>query len=374
MDKKLRHTIMMLILFTIAVFAILTNISAVWSFIAGIGKLILPILIGLVIAFALNVPMKGFEKLFYKLFPKTKKWPKRVVYIICLILTLLCVGLVLTLAITIALPEIVESVKSIYNLIKDKLPELIIFLESKNIDTTSVKAWFAAIDINNLIEKIGSGAGTVITSVISIATETVSGIASVIFALVISIYVLVSKDTVSRQVRKLLYTFTKKDFADKMCDVARLSNRIFSQYLSGQCIEACILGVLITISFAIFRLPYAGIIGLMTGISAFIPYVGAFAACGVGAFLILLVSPMQALISIIIFCVIQFIETQFIYPHVVGGSVGLSPLLTLLAALVGGNLMGLFGIIFFIPLTAVVYTLLREYVNTKLAQKRIKID
>lgn len=374
MDKKLRHTIMMLILFTIAVFAILTNISAVWSFIARIGKLILPILIGLVIAFALNVPMKGFEKLFYKLFPKTKKWPKRVVYIICLILTLLCVGLVLTLAITIALPEIVESVKSIYNLIKDKLPELIIFLESKNIDTTSVKAWFAAIDINNLIEKIGSGAGTVITSVISIATETVSGIASVIFALVISIYVLVSKDTVSRHVRKLLYTFTKKDFADKMCDVARLSNRIFSQYLSGQCIEACILGVLITISFAIFRLPYAGIIGIMTGISAFIPYVGAFAACGVGAFLILLVSPMQALISIIIFCVIQFIETQFIYPHVVGGSVGLSPLLTLLAALVGGNLMGLFGIIFFIPLTAVVYTLLREYVNTKLAQKRIKID
>ncbi len=374
MDKKLKHTIMMLIAFAIVLFAVVTRLSTVWRFIIGIAKLILPIIIGLVIAFVLNVPMRGFEKMFYRLFPKTRKWPKRIIYIICLVLTLICLCLVLTLVATLAVPEIVDSVKSIYNILKDKIPDLVKFLEKNDIDATSVSSWFSSIDINSLIDRIGSGAETVIVSVISFASDTVAGVASVIFALVISIYVLVSKDTVSRQAKKLLYTFTKKRIADRVCDVADLSNKIFSQYLSGQCIEACILGLLITISFAVFRLPYAGLIGILTGISAFIPYVGAFAACFVGAFLILLVSPMQALISIIIFCVIQFVETQFIYPHVVGGSVGLSPLLTLLAALVGGNVMGLFGIIFFIPLTAVIYTLLREYVNKKLAEKRIKIE
>lgn len=368
------RSIMILIAFAIVLFVGVTKVRAILDLIIAIGKLILPIIIGLVIAFVLNVPMKAFEKMLYWSFPKCKKMPKRVIYTICLILTLLCVCLVLTLVATLAVPEIVDSVKSIYGILKDKIPELVKFLEKHNIDATSVSAWFSSIDINSLIDKIGSGAETVFGTVIAFASNTVAGVASVIFALVISLYVLVSKDVVSRQAKKLLFTFTKKDIAEKVCDVAGLTNRIFSQYLSGQCIEACILGLLITISFAIFRLPYAGLIGILTGISAFVPYVGAFAACFIGAFLILLVSPMQALVSIIIFCVIQFIETQFIYPHVVGGSVGLSPLLTLLAALVGGNILGLFGIIFFIPLTAVVYTLLRGFVNKRLAEKRIKIE
>ncbi len=374
MDKKLKHTIMVLIAFAIVLFAAIMNIGAVWYFIIGVGKLILPIIIGLVMAFVLNVPMNAFEKLLYWSFPKLKKLPRRLIYIISLIITLFSVLLVLTLVVTLAVPEIVDSVKSIYALLKEKIPELLKILEAQNIDTSSVSEWFASIDINSLIDKVGSGAGAVITSVFNIASETVTGVASVIFAMVIALYVLVSKDTVARHTKKLLYTFLKRDIADKICGVSALTGKIYSQYLSGQCIEACILGMLITISFAIFRLPYAGIIGIMTGISAFIPYVGAFAACFLGAFLILLVNPMQALISIIIFCVVQFIETQFIYPHVVGGSVGLSPLLTLLAALVGGKIMGLFGIIFFIPLTAVIYTILREYVNKKLSEKRIQIE
>ena len=374
MDKKTKKAIMWLIAFAIILYAVVMKLSTVWNFIMYLGSLVLPIVIGLIIAFVLNVPMKAFERLLGFLFPKLIKKSKRIVYIISLVLALLCVCLVLTLALTLAIPEITDSVRSIYGIIKQKLPEFITFLERYDIDTTVVKNWFASIDINNLIDKISSGAGDAIEYVISFASQTVSGVASVIFALVISLYVLLSKDTVARQSKKLLYAFTKKSFADMVCEIAALTNRIFSQYLSGQCIEACILGLLITISFVIFRMPYAGLIGIMTGISAFIPYVGAFAACFIGAFLILLVSPMQALISIIIFCVIQFIETQFIYPHVVGGSVGLSPLLTLLAALVGGNVMGLFGIIFFIPLTAVIYTILSEYVNVKLAERKIQIE
>ena len=374
MDKKLIRQIMFLIAFAVFLFAVVTNFLTVIDIVIGLGKLILPIVIGLVIAFILNVPMKAYEKLIHRIFKKSKrKLPIKAVHIISLLLTLLSFALVLTLVATIAVPEIVESGKSIYELLKEKIPQLLIFLEKYDIDTSHVTEWLKSIDVNGLIDKVTSGAGEVLVSVFNIATATVSGLASVIFAIVISLYVLLSKDTVSRQSKKILYAFTKKTFADKVCEISLLTNRIFSQYLSGQCIEACILGLLITISFSIFRLPYAGVIGIMTGLFAFVPYVGAFIACFIGAFLILLISPMQALVSIIIFCVIQFIETQFIYPHVVGGSVGLSPLLTLLAALVGGKIMGLFGIIFFIPLTAVLYTLAREYINGRLDKKKLTI-
>ncbi len=367
-------SIMMIVAFAIILFALVMNFLTVVDIVFSIGKLILPIVIGLVIAFVLNVPMRAVERFIYWMFRKSKKKPPRkLVSIVGLLITLLCVLLVITLVATLAVPEIVESGKSIYELLKQKIPQLLAFLEKHGVDTGDLSEWIKNVDINNLIDKVSSGAGEVVTSIFKFATATVSGVASVIFAIVISLYVLLSKDTVKRQSKKILYAAAKKDFADKVCDVCELTNKIFSQYLSGQCIEACILGALIAISFSIFRLPYAGVIGIMTGISAFIPYIGAFAACFIGAFLILLISPMQALISIIIFCVIQFIETQFIYPHVVGGSVGLSPLLTLLAALVGGKAMGLFGIIFFIPLTAVLYTLIREYINKRLEKKKIEI-
>lgn len=374
MDKKTMKSIMLLIAFAIILFALVMNFLTVVDIVINIGKLILPIVFGLVIAFVLNVPMRAIEKFIYWLFRKSKKAPhKKVVSLFALFLTLLCVALVITLVATLAVPEIVESGKSIFELLKQKIPELLTFLDKHGVDTSNAVSWLKTVDINNLIDKVTSSAGEVMVSIFNIASATVTGAVSVIFAIVISLYVLLSKDAVKRQSKKILYTIAKKDIADKVCGVCELTNKIFSQYLSGQCVEACILGLLITVSFAIFRLPYAGIIGIMTGISAFIPYVGAFAACFIGAFLILLISPMQALISIIIFCVIQFIETQFIYPHVVGSSVGLSPLLTLIAALVGGKMLGLFGIIFFIPLTAVLYTLIRGYVNNKLKKEKIDI-
>lgn len=374
MDKKTRNTIMFLIVFGVVVYASAMNLEKLWGFVLVLGRITLPILIGLMLAFILNVPMRAYERLLRGLFRNAKKQPhKRLIYIISLILAVISIALVLTLAATIAVPEFIESSKSIIALIKEKVPELLKVLEKHNIDTSSINSWLSNVDINNLISNIGSGAGTVLSSIFNIASATVSGFVSFIFAIVIAFYVLVSKDTISRHSKKLVYLIFKKDIADYICKVACLTDRIFSQYLSGQCIEACILGILITLSFVIFRIPYAGIIGIMTGISAFIPYVGAFIACFFGAFLILLISPMQALISIIIFCVVQFIETQFIYPHVVGGSVGLSPLITLLAALVGAKAMGLFGIVFFIPLTAVLYTLAKEYTNKRLEEKNIII-
>ena len=375
MDKKLRRSILIIVAFGVLLYVSLNHLNVVLGFITNMGRLTLPVISGFVIAFVLNVPMKAFEKLIRWMFRKAKKQPpNKAIYIVSLVLTIICIALVITLAVTVVLPDLVDSVKSIYTLLKDKLPDVMALLEKYNIDTTRIQKWFAKFELGAILNIASSGAGEVIGSVYSFASATVSGTVTFIFALVISLYVLVSKDTVIRHTKKLVYVFLKKNIADEVCRISALTNDIYSQYLSGQCIEACILAVLITVTLAIFQIPYSGVIGLITGLFAFVPYIGAFAAGAIGAFLVLLVDPFKALVCVIIICVVQFVETQFIYPHVVGNSVGLSPLLTLVAALVGGKLMGLFGIIFFIPLTAVVYTLLREYTNKRLAEKKIKIE
>ncbi len=151
--------------------------------------------------------------------------------------------------------------------------------------------------------------------------------------------------------------------------IAQLSRETYAKFLSGQCVEAIILGMLMFIFFSIFRLPYAPLVAVVTAVCAFIPYIGAFTACVISAFLTLLVTPSKVILCIIVYNAVQFVENHFIYPHVVGSSVGLSPLLTLVAALVGGKLLGLTGIIFFIPMTAVIRTLIFESVEKRIRKK-----
>ncbi len=374
MDKKLRKSIMFLIAFGILLFAVCTNVTTVLGFLKKVVSLILPVIVGLLLAFIINVPMSGIEKLIFRMFRKSKKQPNvKAVQVVSLFLTFVCIALVLALAATLAVPEFIESGKSIYALIQTKMPEFLSWLDSQGIGTQKLREWMASVDFGNIFGTLTDSAGVVVRYVVDIATATLSGVVSVLFAIVIALYVLLSKETVGRQSRKILYAFVKKELADKICYVSTLTAKTYSKFFSGQCIEALILGTLIFIAFSIFRMPYAGVIAILTGISAFIPYVGAFGACFLGAFLILLVNPLQALVSIIIYSIVQFVETQFIYPHVVGGSVGLSPLLTLIAALIGGKLFGILGIVFFIPLTAVAYTLIRDYINKRLDKREIKV-
>ena len=151
--------------------------------------------------------------------------------------------------------------------------------------------------------------------------------------------------------------------------MAVLARNTYTKFLSGQCVEAIILGLLMFCAFSLLRLPYAGIVSMLASVCAFIPYFGAFLSCGIGVFLTAISSPPQAIVCLFVYISVQFVENQFIYPRVVGTSVGLSPLWTLLAAMAGGKLMGLIGIIFFIPLTAVIYTLVRENTTQKLEKK-----
>ena len=370
MDKKLKHNFL-LVAFGVALYAILMNIGAVYNLLGNILKLSLPVVIGFVLAFILNVPMKGFEKLFFKLSEKLKKEPKKkLISIISLCLTLICVIFVIAIIATMLIPELISSIENLYKLIVKKAPEWIEMLKSYDIDTTKISEWLSSFNFETLIGKITNSAGTIITSVVGFASSAVSGVSQFLISIIIAIYILLSKDKLSGQIKILMDAHLKKKTADKIYHICRLINDTYSKFLSGQCIEACILGVLIFISFSIFRMPYASLIGVLTAVCAFVPYIGAFASCFVGAFLILLVNPSQVVICVIVYLVVQFIENQFIYPNVVGTSVGLSPLWTLIAVLIGGSLMGLFGMIFFIPLCAVLLTLLKEHTNRVIEKKK----
>jgi len=282
--------------------------------------------------------------------------------------------LIFALLFTAVIPEIVRTVKSIASLVDARWPEWITALKAMRIDTTVLVEWIDSFDLQRMMDTAASGAGTLIGSLANAATTTVTGVAEFIIALILAIYVLMDRETLIRQCKKLLYANVKRSAADKLCEVAGLISWSYTKYFSGQCIEALILGVLILLSFLVFGLPYASLVAMATAICALIPYIGATVSCVIAVLLTLLAAPEKALLCLIVYLVLQFVETQFIYPHVVGGSVGLSPLWTLIAALIGGKLCGLLGMIFFIPLAAVLYILVREDTNGKLEKKQVPTD
>ena len=368
--KKTFKEALLLIAFGVVLFVGLENLNTVANFAVGIFRLITPVFAGLMLAFVLNVPISGMEKLFAEAFKKAKRKPKdSTVTAFCTVATLLIIAAVLALVITITGPEIVSSVKSLYRLIQNRWPTWVEVFRSYNIDISGIAEWFETTDIQNLLEKIASGTGVVLDTVIGAASTTINGVVTACFSVIIAVYILLSKKELHAQISKLLDAYCKPKPRKLLEHIAQLSRETYAKFLSGQCVEAIILGVLMFIFFSIFRLPYAPLVAVVTAVCAFIPYIGAFTACVIGAFLTLLVSPSQVILCIIVYNVVQFVENQFIYPHVVGSSVGLSPLLTLIAALVGGKLLGLVGIIFFIPLTAVIRTLLAEATEKRIGKK-----
>lgn len=372
MSKRMKNC-MLLIAFGVALYACLNNLGSVIGFFQNVGGLLLPIIGGMVVAFVLNVPVRGFEKLYTRLFKKFNVKPKNgPLVMLSLLSTLACIVLIVMLVSTMVIPQLITSVRSVYLTIQARSPQWLAFLSEYGIDTTWITQQLSSfslsqINIEHIVQSVLAGAGNFLSSALGIASSTISVIINCFFALVIALYILLSKKTLGRQCKKLLYVHLSTPIADKIYYVASLISKTYSRFLSGQCIEAIILGVLIFISFSIFRIPYAILIAVLTGVLSFIPYIGAFCACFIGALLVLMVNPLQALLSIIVYQVVQFIENQFIYPHVVGGSVGLAPLWTLVAVLIGGNLFGVLGMVFFIPLVAVLYQLVKEYTNKKQA-------
>ncbi len=380
---KEKKTIVTLLCIGALLLAAALHVESIGALLGRLWGLLLPIVIGAVMAFVLNVPMRGYEELIGRLSRKRKgKLSESRIRLISMWLTLLSLLLVIVFVGILAVPEIVESFKSLFAGIRDVIPDIIQFAQKhvdsewvtkELLDLENLQKKISDIDIRNVIVSISNGAYDVVGRAVSLASSTLGNLMSFSMSLFVAIYMLLGKKKLAYQVKKLLYAYLKKEHADRLCRIGALVNTTYAKFLSGQCVEAFIIAILLFVVFTVCRLPYASLIGVLAGVLSFIPYIGSWIACLVGALLILIISPWKALLSIVVYQLVQFLEGKLIYPRVVGSAVGLPPLYTMVAALLGGKLFGIVGIIFFIPLVAVVYALVKESANRRLEEKKLTI-
>lgn len=343
-----------------------------------IGRIFSPFIVGACIAFILNVPMRGFEKLLSKIKNKALR------RVLAITLSFICVIFVLTLVILALIPQLISAVESLIPSVKIFLleaEEFVVNLINNNeaiIQWVTEKANLQEFNWSSIVERImavvASGAEALFYSLFDVIKGLLSGLFDAVISIVFALYCLFQKETLARQGRKLLYAFLPEKAADKTIEIGRLSCETFSNFLSGQCIEVCILGSLFAVVMAIFGMPYIPLISVLIAITAFIPVVGAWIGCAFGTFFIFVHDvhdPMQAVWFVIMFVILQQIENNMIYPRVVGTSIGLSGMWVLLAVGIGGELFGVAGMFIMIPVTSVIYTVLRDFTNKRLSVKAI---
>ena len=365
MEPKTKQSLLVTVV-GVTLFVALLRLSDVLTFAAKLIDLVLPILAGGILAFFINVPMTGLEKRLNRLFGKAKKQPSaKAIRLLSFFITLLGVVLVLVLALTLLIPELVQSFHSLYVQIEANIPRWTAYLSAQNTDMS----WLEGINWEQLLHKVTASIDTVLVNAVGAVSATVNIVVTASFALIISVYMSLGTESLGHQARTLVCAYLKPGHAAGVLKFCRLFRQSFANFLTGQCSEAVILGVLMALAFSVFKIPYGSLVGVLTAICAIIPYVGALISCVVSVFLVLLVDPVLAVRCLIVYLAVQFIENQFIYPRVVGKSVGLSPLYTLVAAMIGGELFGIIGIIFFIPLTAVVIELVKEDACRRLRAK-----
>ena len=374
LNKKNVQKIILIVFSAILLFLAVQNLPAVMGFIGAFFRLLSPFLIGACIAFILNVPLHFFENRAFSVLNKRngKVWAK-IRRPVCITI-ILCFLLALFFILFLLVPELVNT----FGIIKNKLPP---FLEQIQ-EWAQVNLPIAAeylddieLDWNKIAESasgfLQNGATSLLNTTVSVTTSIVSGVVNFILGLIFSFYILAQKEKLAAQSRRVLYAFLPEKRAESFLSVCSLSNGIFSKFITGQCTEAVILGLLCFIGMNIFRLPYSPMIATLIGFTALIPIFGAFIGIFVGAFLILMVSPIKALWFIIFIVVLQQIEGNLIYPKVVGSSVGLPGIWVLVAVTIGGSAFGIVGMLIGVPLCSVLYCLFRQAVSAQLEKKKI---
>ena len=356
-----------------AFFVALQHLGVVAHALGWLVGILAPFLLGAAIAFVLNVPMRAIER---HLFPNAKRGGG-VRRPLALVLTLVAVIGVLVLASCVIGPGIRDAVKSIASQAPAAFDRLYNWLLGLEQYLPQIETWVQDLSIDwkslsqKAIQLAQSWGGSLLSTGGGLIGGVVSGVSTFVIGLIFSFYILLQKEKLSRQGRQVLYGLLPVKRADRLLEVLRLANRTFSSFLSGQCTEAVILGTLFVVAMTVFRLPYAVLVGVLIALTALIPIVGAFIGCGVGALLIAVTDPWKAVVFVILFLVLQQIEGNLIYPHVVGSSVGLPSIWVLAAVTLGGKLMGVAGMLFFIPLCSVLYALFRDFVKRRLVEKHV---
>lgn len=367
-----------IILFTAVIIVCLWKYETVLDILFFLLNILTPFILGGAIAFVLNVPMNFVQRhLFKEERIRNRKVSQKLARPVSMILVLIAVFGIVAIVMFILIPQLGETFANLGRSIQAFIPQLQewaarLFNDNKEIMDTVNNLEF---DWNKIMDTginfFKSGAGSVVDSTITAAKSIVSGLTTFFIAFVFAIYILLQKEKLGVQAKKVLFAFVRRGRAEATVEVLSLTYNTFSSFLTGQCVEAVILGSMFAVSMTILKLPYALLVGMLIAFTALIPIFGAFIGCGVGAFLIFMVDPMKALIFVVLFLVLQQIEGNLIYPHVVGNSVGLPSIWVLAAVSIGGSLMGVVGMLIFIPIVSVVYALFREIVYLKLKKNQI---
>lgn len=365
-----------LVLVGVLAFWGLNNLELIFDVLGNIYRVFSPFILGFVLAYVLNIPMMKVEKLLKKAIPdKYEDKYSGAIRLVSIILSILLLVLIIAFVGFLLIPELIENIESLMNNIPAFIEggkDWVINLLDKYPDVQrEIEVMFA--ESGNVSGIVSSIFTYIINGIVGFVSGFVGGFVYIFTGIIFAIYMLCQKEYLVDGIKRLVYAFADKRKANKIMDISKLTNKTFSKFISGQCVEAVILGTIMFVVCLLGRFPYALIIGVLTALTALIPIFGAFIACGVGAVLIAITNPLQALIFIAVFVIIQQIEGNVIYPKVVGKSVGLSPLWTLLAITVGGNLCGVVGMIIGLPLASVLYAIGKESIKKKLDRKDIEI-
>lgn len=364
-NKNRRQIIELIIVAGITLWAVL-NYKLFIDFVRFGIKLVMPVIVGVAIAFILNAPMKLFER---KIFKVHKRKHKKLIRIMSLLISVILIVGIIGLIFFLIIPEFITAIASISKNIPVIITNINNLIDKVTKSIPEAKSYIRDIDVKNVVEQTVGTTGDIVNFIIAFLSSTFSKLVTVFFGFIISIYILIDKENLTYKSKKVLRAFLKDDKAQSVERIVKLTNTTFNSFLTGQCLDACLTGFEFFIILYIFRLPYALILGVLFAITALIPYIGAFITLVIGAVLVSVVNPMNALWYVIIFFIVQQFDDNFTYPKIVGKSVGLPAILALVAVLIGGSISGFVGMVVSIPIASVMYSLFGDLVNRKLQKK-----
>ena len=358
---------LILILVAILAYWAVNNLSVLGNLINTVIDIIFPFILGGALAYILNIPMSFFEKKFTSTSKKKKAKKKtKLIRIFSIILAVIVIVLILTLIVTLIVPELIN----IFNLLIDNIPyyvqEITKFAQNYAQDIPNINDFLQNLEVENLKKEAIDQGIKLLTSSITVITNVFSGIATFFIAIIFAMYILIDKEKLQEQAKRLIKAYLGEERAEKIISIGKVSNNIFKSFFTVQCLEATILGVLCILGMLILRIPYAVPIDVLEGVTAIIQVVGCFIGVIIGAILIVSVNPIKVITFIIFVIILQQIEGNLIYPRVVGGQVGLPGMWVLVAVSVGGSLGGILGMLIGVPIASIIYTLVKKDVNKKL--------
>lgn len=372
MKDKTRKDIIIIISYIALVIFALVNFSKIIAFLGKVISIFSPFLLGIILAFVLNVLNNFIEKKIFGKIKPSKIWNK-IKRPLCITLSLILVFLTIFFVMNLLIPQLKNSA----SLFTDTLPaykeDIIGILNKFDVDESTVNKVGEYLDNFGKVitDYIKGNSKDVITVTTEVATSVVNIISKGIITLVFAIYMIAQKETLSRQINKVMKAYLKPKTINKINTVGTLANKTFSNFVTGQCLEALIFGSLVFVGMLIFRFPYASTIGVLLGFTALIPIFGAFIGTAVGFILIMMVSPVKAILFVVFIIVLQQIEGNLIYPRVVGKSIGLPGMCVLLSVTVGGSIGGILGMLIATPLCSLLYALFTKMVNDRLKSNKI---